>query len=50
MARGYPADDAAPLRRDARQPGLDVLDIPRVAELAHEHGLPLLVDSTFTTP
>ena len=27
-----------------------MLDIPRVAELAHEHGLPLLVDSTFTTP
>jgi len=31
-------------------PGLEVLDIPRVAQLAHEHGLPLLVDSTFTTP
>ncbi|MEO8305308.1 MAG: O-acetylhomoserine aminocarboxypropyltransferase [Betaproteobacteria bacterium] len=31
-------------------PGLDVLDIPCVCELAHEHGLPLLVDSTFTTP
>src|SRR5881394_4238401 len=31
-------------------PGLDVLDIPRVASLAHDHGLPLLVDSTFTTP
>jgi O-acetylhomoserine (thiol)-lyase len=31
-------------------PGLDVLDIPRVAALAHERGLPLLVDSTFTTP
>jgi O-acetylhomoserine (thiol)-lyase len=31
-------------------PGLEVLDIPRVADLAHEHGLPLLVDSTFTTP
>jgi O-acetylhomoserine (thiol)-lyase len=31
-------------------PGLEVLDIPRVAALAHEHGLPLLVDSTFTTP
>jgi O-acetylhomoserine (thiol)-lyase len=31
-------------------PGLDVLDVPRVAELAHDHGLPLLVDSTFTTP
>jgi O-acetylhomoserine (thiol)-lyase len=31
-------------------PGLDVLDIPRVAAIAHEAGLPLLVDSTFTTP
>ena len=31
-------------------PGLDVLDVPRVAEVAHEAGIPLLVDSTFTTP
>ena len=31
-------------------PGLEVLDIPRVADLAHEHGVPLLVDATFTTP
>ena len=31
-------------------PGLDVLDIPAVAGVAHEAGLPLLVDSTFTTP
>lgn len=31
-------------------PGLDVLDIPRVAAIAHEAGLPLLVDSTLTTP
>src|SRR3954462_9335298 len=31
-------------------PGLDVLDIPRVAEIAHASGLPLLVDATFTTP
>lgn len=31
-------------------PGLDVLNIPAVSSLAHEHGLPLLVDSTFTTP
>jgi O-acetylhomoserine (thiol)-lyase len=31
-------------------PGLDVLDIPAIAALAHDHGLPLLVDSTFTTP
>ena len=31
-------------------PGLDVLDIPTVSALAHDAGLPLLVDSTFTTP
>ena len=31
-------------------PGLDVLDIPTVAALAHDSGLPLLIDSTFTTP
>ncbi len=31
-------------------PGLDVLDIPAVAQIAHEAGVPLLVDSTFTTP
>src|SRR5215468_7280788 len=31
-------------------PGLDVLDIPGVAQIAHDHRLPLLVDSTFTTP
>jgi O-acetylhomoserine (thiol)-lyase len=31
-------------------PGLDVLDIPAVAAIAHEHHLPLLVDSTFTPP
>jgi O-acetylhomoserine (thiol)-lyase len=31
-------------------PGLNVLDIERVSEVAHDAGLPLLVDSTFTTP
>jgi O-acetylhomoserine (thiol)-lyase len=31
-------------------PGLDVLDLPNIAALAHEHQLPLMVDSTFTTP
>jgi len=31
-------------------PGLDVLDVPGVAAIAHAHGLPLLVDSTLTTP
>ena len=31
-------------------PGLDVLDIPTLAAIAHEAQLPLLVDSTFTPP
>jgi O-acetylhomoserine (thiol)-lyase len=31
-------------------PGLDVLDVPTVSAIAHSHGVPLLVDSTFTTP
>jgi O-acetylhomoserine (thiol)-lyase len=31
-------------------PGLEVLDVPRVAAIAHEHGLPLAIDNTFTTP
>ena len=31
-------------------PGLDVLDIPTVSTIAHEGGVPLLVDSTLTTP
>ena len=31
-------------------PGLEVLDIPRVAEIAHAAGVPLLVDNTFATP
>jgi O-acetylhomoserine (thiol)-lyase len=31
-------------------PTLDVLDIPTVSSIAHEAGVPLLVDSTLTTP
>ncbi|MCY4128003.1 MAG: O-acetylhomoserine aminocarboxypropyltransferase [Gammaproteobacteria bacterium] len=31
-------------------PGLEVLDIPSIASVAHNQGLPLLVDSTFATP
>jgi O-acetylhomoserine (thiol)-lyase len=50
VARGGAAEHAPVLRRDAGQSGLDVLDIPRVSQVAHEHGVPLLVDSTFTTP
>src|SRR6056297_880519 len=31
-------------------PGLDVADIPALAEIAHAQGLPLIVDATFSTP
>jgi len=31
-------------------PGLEVLDLPAIAEVAHAAGLPLMIDSTFTTP
>jgi O-acetylhomoserine (thiol)-lyase len=31
-------------------PVLDVVDIRAIADIAHENGIPLIVDSTFTTP
>lgn len=31
-------------------PALDVLNIPEISAIAHERGLPLLVDATFATP
>ena len=31
-------------------PGLDVSDIAKISDVARSHGLPLIVDSTFTTP
>lgn len=31
-------------------PGLDVLNIPAVADIAHANHLPLMLDATFTTP
>ena len=31
-------------------PGLEVLDIKVVSDVAHKHGLPLMIDSTFATP
>ena len=53
-----PAAFAAAIRDNTRlvfaetlgNPGLDVLNIPAVAEVAHNAGLPLMIDSTFTTP
>ena len=53
-----PAAFAAAIRPETRlvfaetigNPGLEVLNLPEVAKVAHDHGLPLLVDNTFATP
>jgi len=58
VAPGTPENFAQAIRPETRlvfgetlgNPGLEVLDIPAVARVAHEAGLPLLVDATFTTP
>ena len=31
-------------------PGLEIMDMPGVAAIAHEAGVPLMIDSTFATP
>lgn len=31
-------------------PGLDVADLEAISNIAHSHGIPLIVDSTFSTP
>jgi O-acetylhomoserine (thiol)-lyase len=53
-----PAAFSAAIRPETRlvfaevigNPGLEVLDLPAVAGAAHATGLPLMIDSTFTTP
>jgi O-acetylhomoserine (thiol)-lyase len=31
-------------------PGIEVMDVQAIADVAHAHGLPLMIDSTFSTP
>ncbi|MBN3561159.1 O-acetylhomoserine aminocarboxypropyltransferase [Amphritea spongicola] len=31
-------------------PGLEVSDLPSISDVAHQHGIPLVVDATFATP
>jgi O-acetylhomoserine (thiol)-lyase len=53
-----PSAFAAAIRPETRlvfgetigNPGLEVLDIAAIAEVAHAHALPLLIDNTFATP
>src|SRR5574339_441650 len=58
VAPGTPENFAKAIRPNTRllcaetlgNPGLEVLDVPEVARVARDAGLPLLVDATFTTP
>lgn len=38
------------LAETVANPALVVLDIERIAQIAHKHGVPLIVDNTFATP
>ena len=31
-------------------PGINIVDIEKIAALAHEHGIPVVIDNTFATP
>ncbi|MAM68124.1 MAG: O-acetylhomoserine aminocarboxypropyltransferase [Rhodospirillaceae bacterium] len=31
-------------------PGLEVMDLPRIAEIAHDADIPIMIDNTFATP
>lgn len=31
-------------------PGMNIVDIKKIADLAHENGIPLIIDNTFATP
>ncbi|MDF1731118.1 MAG: O-acetylhomoserine aminocarboxypropyltransferase [Minwuia sp.] len=31
-------------------PGLEIMDLPAVAQIAHDNGIPLMIDNTFATP
>ena len=53
-----PSAFAAAIRPETRllfgetlgNPGLEVMDMGAIAKVAHDHGLPLMIDNTFATP
>ena len=50
FARAITAETRLVFAETLGNPGLEVLDLAAVSDIAHEQGLPLAVDSTFTTP
>lgn len=50
IAKAFRPNTKALFAETISNPGLNVLDIEKFADLAHEHGVPLIVDNTFPTP
>ncbi|MBQ4279864.1 MAG: O-acetylhomoserine aminocarboxypropyltransferase/cysteine synthase [Rikenellaceae bacterium] len=50
IARAFRPNTKALFAETISNPGLSILDIEKMAGIAHEHGVPLIVDNTFATP
>lgn len=50
IAKAFKPNTKAVLAETVANPALVVLDIEKMAKVAHEHGVPLIVDNTFPTP
>lgn len=50
LAKAFRPNTKAVLAETISNPALVVLDIEKLAALAHAHGVPLIVDNTFATP
>lgn len=50
LAKHFKENTKAVFAETIANPSTDVLDIERIAKLAHDHGVPLIVDNTFATP
>ena len=50
IAKAFKDNTKVLLGETIANPALNVLDIEKFAKLAHDHGVPLIVDNTFATP
>lgn len=50
IAKAFRPNTKALFAETIANPGLAVLDIEKFARIAHNHGVPLIVDNTFATP
>ena len=50
IAKAFRPNTKALFAETISNPGLSILDIEKMAKIAHDHGVPLIVDNTFATP